>query len=371
MSTAERSARARDLAHMHRALSLALEGWGRTAPNPLVGAVIVRDDLVVGEGYHAEYGAPHAEVMALRQAGAGGRGATAYVSLEPCAHHGKTPPCTDALVAAGVSRVVIGTADPNPLAKGGAAMLRAAGIAVEMGVERAAACELNASFLYAFRASRPWMTLKLAVSADGAIADATRAQRWLTGPLARQEVHRLRAGHDAIAVGLGTVLADDPSLTARGRIRPRVAPSRIVFDDDARLPLDSVLVRTARETPTVVLARHPEPTRVAALRALGVEVLTSETIDQGLETLARRGIRSVLVEGGARVAGKLLDRALIDRMIIFQTPMVLGPGSLGAFAHASGMSFDHLAHVPVVMTRAIGDDTMTTYALQPSPCSPD
>jgi diaminohydroxyphosphoribosylaminopyrimidine deaminase/5-amino-6-(5-phosphoribosylamino)uracil reductase len=371
MSTAERSAHARDIAHMRRALSLSLEGWGRTAPNPLVGAVIVRDDVVVGEGYHAEYGAPHAEVMALRQAGENARGATIYVSLEPCAHHGKTPPCTEALIAAGLSRVVVATADPNPVARGGAAALRAAGIVVEMGVEGAAACELNAAFLHAFRATRPWMTLKLAVSADGAIADATRAQRWLTGPLGREEVHRLRAGHDAIAVGLGTVLADDPSLTARGPVRPRVAPSRIVFDDDALLPRGSVLARTARETPTIVLARRPESSRVAALRELGVDVIAAETTEQALETLARRGIRSVLVEGGARVAGRLLDRALVDRMIIFQAPMVLGPGSLDAFAHAPGMSFDHLAQLPVVMTRAIGDDTMTIYAIQPSPCSPD
>jgi diaminohydroxyphosphoribosylaminopyrimidine deaminase/5-amino-6-(5-phosphoribosylamino)uracil reductase len=371
MSTAERSARARDIAHMRRALSLALEGWGRTAPNPLVGAVVVRDDVVVGEGYHPEYGAPHAEIMALRQAGEAARGATVYVSLEPCAHYGKTPPCADALVAAGVSRVVIATADPNPVAGGGAARLRASGIDVEMGVERAAACELNAPFLNSFRAARPWMTLKLAVSADGAIADATRAQRWLTGPQAREEVHRLRAGHDAIAVGLGTVLADDPSLTARGPVRPRIPPSRIVFDDHALLPLDSILASTARQTPTVVLAHQPDSGRVAALHHRGVEVIASESTEQGLEALARRGIRSVLVEGGARVAGSLLERTLIDRMIIFQAPMVLGPGSLGAFAHAPGMSFAHLAQVPVVMTRAVGDDTMTIYAIQPSPCSPD
>jgi diaminohydroxyphosphoribosylaminopyrimidine deaminase/5-amino-6-(5-phosphoribosylamino)uracil reductase len=261
--------------------------------------------------------------------------------------------------------------DPNPVASGGAAVLRAAAIDVDIGVERAAACELNAPFLHAFRSTRPWMTLKLAISRDGAIADATRAPRWLTGAPAREEVHRLRAGHDAIAIGLGTALADNPSLTVRGAIRPRVAPSRIVFDDDALLPLDSVLVRTARETPTIVLACRADKRRVAALTAAGVDVVIAESTERGLEALAGRGIRSVLVEGGARVAGVLLERGLIDRMVIFQAPIVLGPGALGAFDHAPGMSLDHLTHLPTIMMRAFGDDIMTVYAIQPAPCSPD
>lgn len=223
---------------MRRALVLARRGWGRTAPNPLVGAVVVRDGVVVGEGYHAEYGGPHAEVMALAKAGERARGADVYVTLEPCAHHGKSPPCVDALIAAGVRRVVFAVPDPNPVAGGGAARLREAGIAVTGEVERVPAEELNAPFLFAHRgAARPWVTLKLAVSLEGALAPQDRSQRWLTGEAARKQVHHLRAGADAIAVGIGTVLADDPSLTVRMGRRPRVKPTRVVFDARARLPL--------------------------------------------------------------------------------------------------------------------------------------
>src|SRR5687768_14841566 len=202
MSTAERPGAVRDLTHMRRALSLAHLGWGRTAPNPMVGAVVVRDDVVVGEGYHAEFGGPHAEVAALRQAGERARGATVYVTLEPCSHHGKTPPCTEALIAAGVARVVFAADDPNPRAAGGAARLRAAGIDAVGGLERMAACELNAPFFHAFRSSRPWIVLKLAISADGAIAGPSRERGWVTGPASREQVHRMRAGYDGIAVGL-------------------------------------------------------------------------------------------------------------------------------------------------------------------------
>src|SRR5687767_11589972 len=227
MSTAERPGAVRDVTHMRRALSLARQGWGRTAPNPMVGAVVVRDDQVVGEGFHAEFGGPHAEVVALKAAGDRARGATAYVTLEPCAHHGKTPPCTDALIAAGIARVVMAVRDPNPAAHGGAERLRAAGVEVVSGVEREAACELNAPFFNSFGNRRAWVVLKLALSAEGAIAPASRERQWLSGPEATAEVHRLRAGFDAIAVGLGTAIADDPALTVRGDLRPRVEPARV------------------------------------------------------------------------------------------------------------------------------------------------
>ena len=337
----------------------------------MVGAVVVRDDTVVGEGYHAEFGGPHAEVVALREAGDRARGATVYVTLEPCNHHGKTGPCTDALIVAGVARVVFAAPDPNPRAAGGAQRLRAAGIEVTGGVERAAACELNAAFFNAFRAERPWMVLKLALSADDAIAGATRERGWITGPSARTEVHRMRAGHDAIAAGLGTVLADDPALTVRGPLQPRVAPVRLVFDDDAAIPDDTMLVRTARETPTIVLARRPAPHRVVALESAGVTVVAAPTVERALEELPGRGIRSVLVEGGAGVAGRLLESALIDRLVIFRSPVVLGAGALHAFARAPSMTPDVLRHLPVLETRTFGDDTMTVYALTPTPCSQD
>jgi diaminohydroxyphosphoribosylaminopyrimidine deaminase/5-amino-6-(5-phosphoribosylamino)uracil reductase len=337
----------------------------------MVGALVVRDDVVVGEGFHAEFGAPHAEIVALRAAGDRARGATVYVTLEPCAHHGKTPPCADALIAADVGRVVIAVADPNPKARGGAARLRAAGIDVLTGVERESACELNAPFFHAFVSDRPWVVLKLALSADGAIAEASRSRRWLTGPESRAEVHRLRAGFDAIAVGLGTARADDPRLTARGEPRPRVAPIRIVFDDEARLPLDGTLARTARDVRTLVVARTPDDARAAALERLGVRILRSETLEGALEQLAREGVQSILVEGGAGLAGRLFRRALVDRVIIFRSPVVLGAGALGAFAHAPGVSLADAERFQVLETTTFGEDVMTVYALTPAPCSPD
>ena len=371
MSTAGRPGAVRNVTHMRRALSLARQGRGRTAPNPMVGAVVVRDDVVVGEGYHAEFGLPHAEVVALRAAGDRAHGATVYVTLEPCSHHGKTPPCTDALIAAGVGRVVFAARDPNPRASGGAARLRAAGIAVESGIERLAACEMNAAFFHSFGSPRPWIILKLAVSADGGIAPAGLERGWITGAASRAEVHRMRAGCDAVAVGLGTVVADDPALTVRGDVEPRVAPARIVFDDEAATPLDSVVVRTARETRTIILVREPAPARARALEAAGVTVIAAPTVNAALERLPAHGIRSVLVEGGAGVTGRLLADALVDRMVIFRAPVVLGAGALQAFARAPGMTAEALERLPILETQRFGEDTMTVYALTPTPCSPD
>src|SRR5579862_5155051 len=244
---------------MARALALAELGWGQTAPNPMVGAVLVRDGEIVGEGYHARYGGDHAEIVALRMAGERARGATLYVTLEPCAHHGKTPPCADAIVRAGVARVVAAAQDPNPVAAGGAAKLLAAGVEFELGVDEPAARELNAPFFHAATSTRPWVTLKLGVSLDGAIADRDGHSKWITNTASRRETHRLRAGSDAIAVGIGTVLADDPALTVRDAPAPRVPPTRVVFDRSARLPHDSQLARTAREVPVIVVTARPAP----------------------------------------------------------------------------------------------------------------
>src|SRR6476661_53335 len=253
MASRERAAAPADGAFMRRALDLAENGWGRTAPNPMVGAVVVRDGAIVGEGWHNRYGEAHAEVEAIRSAGERARGATMYVTLEPCNHEGHTPPCTDAILAAGIRRVVIAVADPNPVAAGGAERLREAGVTVEVGLGEASARELNAVFFHALASDRPFVRLKLALSLAGAMSDATRRPAWLTGHEARAEVHRLRAGSDAVAVGIGTALADDPQLTVRGFTPPRVAPVRIVFDTSARLPLDSRLVRSARESPVLVV----------------------------------------------------------------------------------------------------------------------
>ncbi len=348
---------------MRRALALARLGWGQTAPNPMVGAVVVRGDTVVGEGYHERFGAPHAEVAALRAAGELARGATMYVSLEPCTHVGKTPPCADAVIASGVSRVVVATRDPNPAAAGGVERLREAGITVTLGVEERAARELNAPFFHAFGSTRPWVTLKLALSLDGAIADATGRSQWITGPRARAAVHHLRAGSDAIAVGIGTVLADDPSLTVREAPAPRIPPRRVIFDRYARTPIDSRVVRTAREIPTLIVTEAPDPARSSALEAAGAELIQTPSLEAALEALKERGIHSLLVEGGARLAGALMAHTLVNRLIIFQGPVLLGAGSLGAFAFVPPVVLADAPRYRILTRRALGPDTMTVYAL--------
>ncbi len=360
-----------DSVHMRRALALARLGWGQTAPNPMVGAVVVADGSIVGEGYHARYGESHAEVVALRGAGEHARRATLYVTLEPCAHFGKTPPCTEAIIEAGVARVVLAVRDPSPIAGGGIERLRGAGIQVDIGVERAAALELNAPYFNALASDRPWIVLKLAVSADGAIADATRRPRWITGPASRTEVHHLRAGVDAIGVGVGTVLTDNPALTVRDVQVPRVAPRRVVFDSTLRTPLDAALVRTAGQTPTILVARNPDPERLRRLEDAGVVVITAATARDALVQLRQREIRSTLVEGGAKLAGRLIAEELVDRLIIFQSPIELGSGGLDAFADAPPGFAESLGRHQVVERRLIGDDTMTVYALREIPCLPD
>ena len=352
----------RDRAFMRRALVLARRGWGRTAPNPMVGAVVVREGEIVAEGWHAEYGGPHAEVVALEAAGERARGSTVYVTLEPCAHTGKTPPCTDALIRGGVGRVVCAVRDPNPAATGGAHRLEEAGIQVTVGIEEADALELNAPFFHALTSARPFITLKLATSIDGGIADAAGKSRWLTGPSARRYVHRLRAGHDAIAVGVGTAIADDPSLTVRSGRRPRTPPARIVFDRRARLPVGSSLVRTARDVRTIVVAADASSPAARTLADAGVQVLESSTLEDSLPALRSLEVRSILVEGGAELAGALLTHAVVDRMVIFQAPVVLGAGARSAFAHVPPHALPDAPRWRVVERRTLGQDLMTVYA---------
>ena len=348
---------------MRRALALASRGWGQTAPNPMVGAVVVRDGVVVGEGFHARFGEAHAEVRALAAAGDRARGADMYVTLEPCAHTGKTPPCTAALEAAGVRRVVAAVRDPGAVAGGGAERLRGAGIAVELGLDGPEAIELNAPFFFAATApARPWITLKLALSLDGAIAAASRTPRWLTGEAARRYVHHLRAQHDAVAVGIGTAIADDPLLTVRHGRRPRVAPLRVVFDRTARLSPDARLVTGARRASTLVLAERPDGGASARLRAAGVEVERTSGLSGALQLLAGRGVRSLLVEGGAGLAGSLLAAGAVDRLIIFQSPILLGEGALPAFRDAPATD-----RLRIIERHLFGDDLMTVYALRELP----
>ena len=355
----------RDAEYMRRALALAQQGWGQTAPNPMVGAVVVRDGAVVGEGYHSRYGEPHAEVVALKAAGDRARGSTMYVTLEPCNHFGKTPPCTEAILEARVKRVVIATADPTALAGGGARHLADYGVQVDFSVEEAAARELNAPFFFAASSpDRPWVTLKLALSSDGAMNDPSGERRWISNELSRKEVHRIRANVDAIAVGLGTVRADDPELTARGAIRPRVQPMRVVFDRNGETPLESTLVRTARETPTIVFAHHPPVARLAALHNAGVDVFEAEDLPAALQALHGFGVQHLLVEGGARVAQEFLRQNLVDRLIIFQSPIALGKGGLSPFEGLAGDFRETLSRLPIVRRAEFGEDVMSVYAMR-------
>lgn len=352
---------------MRRALALAPRGWGRTAPNPMVGCVVVKDGELVGEGWHTEYGRPHAEVEALARAGEQARGATAYVTLEPCAHFGKTPPCTQALQAAGVRRVVFAAADPNPKAAGGAEVLRQSGIQAVGPIDERAMRDVDPVFFHAHSpeaARRPFVALKLALSLDARIADREGRSVWITGDEARAEVHRLRAGFGAVAVGIGTALADDPQLTVRGEIVPREPPVRVVFDGAIRLPIDSKLVRTARETPVIVVG--DERARTDAMRALeaaGVDVrLESRPLERTLESLREAGLRSMFVEGGAEIAAALLRAGAVDRMYLFYAPVLLGPDGLSPFAFIDSPPIDAAPRWRRVDTQTFGADTLVTLA---------
>jgi diaminohydroxyphosphoribosylaminopyrimidine deaminase / 5-amino-6-(5-phosphoribosylamino)uracil reductase len=348
---------------MRRALTLAREGWGQTAPNPMVGAVVVRDGVIIGEGFHERYGEAHAEVNALRVAGENARGATLYVTLEPCRHFGKTPPCTDAIVAAGITRVVIASMDPTSQARGGAEVLRRAGVRVESGVLGAQAEELNAPFFHAAAADTPWTTLKLAVSMDVAISDARGSTTHLTGPAARADVHHLRAGCDAIAVGVGTILADDPQLTVRDAPSPRVPLKRVVFDRRLRTPPQSAVVRTAAETPTIVVTQSSSAPGASRLRDAGVELVAARDLPEAMRALGGMGIRSLLVEGGAAFATAVFEAGVLHRMIIFQAPVMLGPEALYAFDGASPQLLARLEQLQVLERTQLDPDTKTTYAI--------
>lgn len=361
-----------DARHMARALHLAKRGWGQTSPNPMVGAVVCCGGDRVGEGYHVALGAPHAEAMALAAAGERTRGGTLYVNLEPCNHHGTTPPCTNAIIAAGIDRVVVGVADPNPTAAGGTSRLREAGVRVEVGLLETEARELNAAFLHSYSSDRPFVTLKLAVSLDGAISDLRRTRRWLTGKASRDEVQTIRAGNDAVAVGIQTALADDPELTARTHPPPRVAPLRIVFDRQARLDPASVLARTARDVP-VLLVTANNKSLPDELVSAGVESISGDDLHDTLRQLKQRGIRSIVVEGGAGLAASFLGAECVDRLIMFQAPIILGQGALGAFSGIAPQETQHAPRFRLLHSRSIGDDVMTVYAAtssQPAPRTP-
>lgn len=343
---------------MERALALARLGWGRVAPNPMVGCVLVREGVVIGEGYHQEFGGPHAEVNAVRAAG-DARGATCVVTLEPCAHTGQTPPCTDALIAAGVSRVVFALPDPNPRARGGAARLRAAGIEVVAGIGRRDAALLNAAFLWQHaRPDRPYVALKLATSLDGFLADAAGKSQWISGPEARAFVHWLRAGFDAIAVGRRTAEADNPQLTVRGPLAPRKPPVRIIFSLSGEVREDLELVRSASRVPTwVVTVPEREAVVAGRLSRSGVTVVAAPTLADSLRLLRARGIGALLVEGGAELASALMAADVVDRFYWIQCPIWLGSGRAG-LRGGLVVALEAATRWVVAERRPLGDDTL-------------
>jgi len=359
-----------DRAHMLAALSLAARGLGNAWPNPAVGCVLVRDGRVVGRGWTQPGGRPHAETEALRRAGDAARGAAAYVTLEPCSHHGRTPPCAGALIEAGVVRAVVATGDPDPRVSGrGIAMLRAAGIAVEPGLFEAEARALNAGFLRRVTRGLPLVTLKLATTLDGRIATASGESRWITGPAARREVHRLRATHDAVLVGSGTVLADDPDLTCRLAGMDRVAPLRVVADARLRTPLASRLVSSAAALPTWLLtASGHDPARLAPYLAAGVSVLNIPRENAGglsplgiLAALAHRGVTRVLAEGGGALSAALLRAGLVSRLVWFHAPGVMGAEGLPAIGPLALSRLPEMPRWRPLATRPVGDDVLTEF----------
>ena len=360
---------AADQGNMQTALALAARGLGRTWPNPSVGCVLVNGGYLVGRGWTQSGGRPHAETVALATAGTAAKGSTVYVTLEPCSHHGRTPPCADALIQAGVSRVLVAHEDPDPRVLGaGIRRLREAGIQVELGLMAEEARDLNEGFLRRIADQRPMMTLKVATSLDGRIATRTGESRWITGECARGWGHGMRARHDAIMIGIGTALADDPDLTTRLPGLEARSPVRIVMDGRLRLPLTSRLVRTAKTVPTwVVTLPDADGARRRAFEECGVKVIEAgrpaaeDSLRPALEELARQGLTRILVEGGAHLSAALLREDLVDRLEWFRAGTVVGGDGVPA---AAGFGIEKLIEARAFTrqaARTIGADVAESY----------
>ncbi|MCL6516690.1 bifunctional diaminohydroxyphosphoribosylaminopyrimidine deaminase/5-amino-6-(5-phosphoribosylamino)uracil reductase RibD [Alicyclobacillus sp.] len=362
-----------DERYMELALRVAELGRGQTSPNPLVGAVVVRDGEIVGQGAHLKAGTPHAEVHALRMAGDLARGATVYVTLEPCNHHGRTPPCTEALLAAGVRRVVVAVEDPDPRVQGrGIRRLREAGVEVTVGVLAEAARRQNEVFLHAARRRRPFVVLKLAATLDGRIAAMGESNAWVTGPAAHERVQALRRAYRAVAVGIGTVLADNPRLTVRPRGSPAESarqPLRVVFDSRLRFPPDAAMLKEPGETLvyTTDAAIAREARRAEALREraevvpVAADAADRVDLERALGDLFGRGIDSVLVEGGGVLAGALLAGRLVDKVVWFAAPKILCGGVAAVSGPAPAGMADAIALTGVQVEMAGEDVVLTGY----------
>jgi diaminohydroxyphosphoribosylaminopyrimidine deaminase / 5-amino-6-(5-phosphoribosylamino)uracil reductase len=362
-----------DLRMMRAAVALARRGLGTVWPNPAVGCTIVNRGRVVGRGWTQQGGRPHGETEALSRAGEAARGATAYVSLEPCCHWGRTPPCTDALIAAGIRRVVVALEDPDPRVAGeGVRRLRAAGLDVETGLCAAEAAEINAGFFCRLRRGRPLVTLKLATSLDGRIATGRGESQWITCPPARERAHLLRAGHDAIIVGTGTVIADDPQLTCRLPGLAHRSPVRVVIDRHLRIPPTTRLIADARAAPTWMLTLpSADPVRRQALLSAGVTIIDidpgpdgSGSLTAAVAVLGARGITRLLVEGGGHLAAAFARAGLVDRLVWVHAPMLIGGDGVPAVAEfglevlSAAPSFERLSMA------AVGDDVLTVLRVR-------
>lgn len=356
---------------MQLALALGRRGQGRTWPNPAVGAVVVKDGVIVGRGWTQPGGRPHAEPVALQRAGDAAKGATLYVTLEPCSHHGKSPPCADAIIVAGIARVVSAIEDPNPDVAGqGHTRLRAAGVAVDIGLCREEAARAHAGHFLRVRERRPYVTLKLAVSADGKIAAAGGTPVQITGEAANARVHLLRAQNDAILIGIGTAMADDPMLTCRLPGMERRSPVRVVLDRALRLSGNSRLIHSARATPLWLIASETaEAAAAAKLGAAGAHVfhVLSDDHKPGLDlgtvlhTLSAQGITRLLVEGGAQVASSFLNAGLVDEFWLFQGAKHIGAGGLPALDGQELSVITRSPHWRGGATETLGQDTLTIY----------
>jgi len=367
---------AADHAHMAAALALAERGRNTTHPNPRVGCVLVREGVVVGEGFHARAGGPHAEVVALEAAGAAARGATVYVTLEPCGHQGRTPPCTEALIEAGVAEVVAPIVDPNPKVAGrGFAALERAGIKVRHGLMVAPATALNAGFIKRMRHGRPFVRLKVGMSLDGRVALASGESRWITGPEARRDAQALRARSDAIVTGIGTVLADDPALTARdAEDRPlERQPLRVVLDGALRLPADARLLTEPGRTLVFTAARdahHASELSEAHAEIRALPAMPSESgvrldLEALLDALGEREINEVLIEAGPTLAGAFVAARLVDELVLYMAPSLLGDSARAAFVLPALASLDRKVALEITELRAVGRDWRVTARLAP------